>query len=279
MICANCRHPVDRTAGSAGPPAQCPNCGAALGVAAAEFSPRAFQAPPASPLVQRAPGTGGDGLAIASLVCGLLLFVPIIPQLLAVIFGTSVLLGRRRRSVSPSGRGFAVAGLVCGLAFAVLWTVVIVWLVASLRWSVATVSGGASARVFEAETYVAPPDEAEEKLNIVSQAIALYRKNFQRLPENLTDLVPDYLSSADLTLTGSDSDQRSEFLRLVGGVDPAREPATTILIYTDPFDRDSENRPIDPPRQLILQLDGKIRLLEVGEVRRRLALERKRRGQ
>jgi len=54
-----------------------------------------------------------DGWSIASLVCGCLVCVPLVPGLLATIFG---IIGITRTS-SPAvkGRGFAIAGLVLGV--------------------------------------------------------------------------------------------------------------------------------------------------------------------
>ncbi|HEV8604601.1 MAG TPA: DUF4190 domain-containing protein, partial [Tepidisphaeraceae bacterium] len=53
-----------------------------------------------------------SGLAIASLICGLIFFLPILPGLLAVIFGIIAL--KQTREGRAGGRGLAVAGLVCG---------------------------------------------------------------------------------------------------------------------------------------------------------------------
>src|SRR5438445_4869928 len=53
-----------------------------------------------------------SGLAVASLVCGLLFFIPVLPALLAVIFGIIAL--NQTRGGRASGRGMAIAGLICG---------------------------------------------------------------------------------------------------------------------------------------------------------------------
>ncbi len=75
--------------------------------------PMMMQQPP-MPVAQQ----GTPGLAIASLICGLLGLVPFwigfILCLLAITFGAIVLSGTR--SGQP-GRGLAITGLVCGLVF------------------------------------------------------------------------------------------------------------------------------------------------------------------
>src|SRR6476660_8325803 len=68
----------------------------------------AWQPPYAAPMVS--PPT--SGMAVASLVCGVLFFIPIIPAILAVIFGIIAL--SQTRNGRASGRGLAIAGLICG---------------------------------------------------------------------------------------------------------------------------------------------------------------------
>jgi prepilin-type processing-associated H-X9-DG protein len=60
-----------------------------------------------------------SGLAIASLICGLIFFLPILPGLLAVIFGIIAL--KQTREGRAGGRGLAVAGLVCGAVSLFIW--------------------------------------------------------------------------------------------------------------------------------------------------------------
>src|SRR5690242_7472396 len=55
-----------------------------------------------------------SGKAIASLICGLLFCIPILPSILAIIFGALGLrdIGRSRGRLS--GQGLAISGLVLG---------------------------------------------------------------------------------------------------------------------------------------------------------------------
>ena len=71
-------------------------------------------------------GTRNNGLAIASLVCGLFFFVYGIPAVLAVVFGHVALSQIKRSDGAQTGRGMAIAGLVLGYGGIALVAVVIV---------------------------------------------------------------------------------------------------------------------------------------------------------
>jgi prepilin-type processing-associated H-X9-DG protein len=58
-------------------------------------------------------------MAIASLICGLLFFIPLIPAVLAIIFGIIGI--NQTRAGRGGGRGLAVAGLVCGAVSLLFW--------------------------------------------------------------------------------------------------------------------------------------------------------------
>ena len=90
--------------------------------------------PTPSPPAQYGPPPETNGLAVASLVCGILgvvfPFIPLIPSVLAVIFA-----GRGKRQIDSSGglqtgRGLAVAGQVLGWVGIALVLVAILGLVA-----------------------------------------------------------------------------------------------------------------------------------------------------
>lgn len=75
--------------------------------------------------------TRTSGLAIASLVCGILslvlFWIPWLGFLLgivAIIFG-GVATSQIRRDPDLGGRGMAIAGLVCGIIGVAIWLIVI----------------------------------------------------------------------------------------------------------------------------------------------------------
>jgi prepilin-type processing-associated H-X9-DG protein len=97
----------------------------ALGGAAGTAQPRSDQPsatqpatpPPQAPLNYNAPSyirpLQSNGLAIASLVCACLGFIiPVIPGILAIIFGIMAI--RRTRDPQVGGKGLAIAGLCVG---------------------------------------------------------------------------------------------------------------------------------------------------------------------
>lgn len=75
------------------------------------------------------PSGGTNGLAIASMVCGILFFCGGITSILAVVFGHISLSQLGKPGNNQSGRGMAIAGLVLGyigIVLAVLWFIYIV---------------------------------------------------------------------------------------------------------------------------------------------------------
>ncbi|QJD81463.1 DUF4190 domain-containing protein [Spirosoma rhododendri] len=69
----------------------------------------------------RQSGSTVSGLAIASLVCGILAFflLGIVLGILAIIFG-GVALSKIRKNPEVSGRGMAVAGMILGIVATVV---------------------------------------------------------------------------------------------------------------------------------------------------------------
>ncbi len=68
------------------------------------------------------PPRGANGWAVASLVCGLILCVPLLTGVAAAI--TGVLGLRRSREVGGRGRGLAIAGLILAGANVLLWAAI-----------------------------------------------------------------------------------------------------------------------------------------------------------
>ena len=67
-----------------------------------------------------------SGMAIASLVLGILGFFFNILGILAIIFG-SIGLGQTGRDPSLGGRGLAIAGLILGIVVIVFWVIIIIF--------------------------------------------------------------------------------------------------------------------------------------------------------
>jgi len=75
-----------------------------------------------------------SGLAIASLVCGILSLVlfwapwlGFILGIIAIVFG-GVALRQTGREPNIEGRGMAIAGLVCGIVGIAGWLIIIAWI-------------------------------------------------------------------------------------------------------------------------------------------------------
>jgi hypothetical protein len=159
--CPNCDQHLSGTLAWAGRPLKCPTCqqdftvpapGAAA--AAAMATVRAVASPPRAPIIRaadlpRAPGaapapgpaptraagaTGAaagstNGLAVASLACGILSFLGLscLTGLPAVICG-HLAMSRLKSGRATTGRGMAIAGLVLGyLALVLTVVVMIIW--------------------------------------------------------------------------------------------------------------------------------------------------------
>ncbi|MGA2500467.1 MAG: DUF4190 domain-containing protein, partial [Tepidisphaeraceae bacterium] len=75
------------------------------------------QVPPGA--YSMAPAKAGNGMAVASLVCGFLFCIPAITGLLAVILGLAGF--SRGKDPRRGGRGMAMAGIILGLISLVAW--------------------------------------------------------------------------------------------------------------------------------------------------------------
>ncbi|WP_428937629.1 DUF4190 domain-containing protein [Fontivita pretiosa] len=78
------------------------------------------QPPPTSYGAFPPPGAARtNGMAVASLICGLLICVPVLTSLLAIVFG---ILGiRKANQTQVGGKGMAIAGLVLGVLGILGW--------------------------------------------------------------------------------------------------------------------------------------------------------------
>jgi hypothetical protein len=67
-----------------------------------------------------------NGLAIASLVCGIAGFLFFIPAVLAIVFGFVSRSQIRNSNGTQSGDGLAMAGIIVGLAWIALFVVLVI---------------------------------------------------------------------------------------------------------------------------------------------------------
>jgi uncharacterized membrane protein YvbJ len=79
-----------------------------------------------------------SGLAVASLVLGIVSFGFNPLAVLAIIFG-AVAMSQTRKNPNLRGRGMAVAGLVLGIVVTAVWIIIIIWL-GSVFWLFGTSS-------------------------------------------------------------------------------------------------------------------------------------------
>jgi hypothetical protein len=70
-----------------------------------------------------------NGLAVASMVCGICGFLYIVPAILGIVFGSIAL--RQIRRDGTDGRGMAIAGIVAGSLWMVLLALVVILVVAA----------------------------------------------------------------------------------------------------------------------------------------------------
>jgi len=210
----------------------------------------------------------GDGLAVASLVCGLACFVPVVTQLLAVVFGLAALLRPRRRQRRPA---LAIAGLILGMLVGFGWVML---LTVS---SVATVTGGGVVTGYGGAAD-SPADEAalndhlQSALRHLGHALAAYRRDLDRWPPHLDALVPTYLSATHLEELDPDrAPTGRRLVTLVADVRFREDPPTAIVAYTVPVTCDEFGEPLSAPHRWVLRLNGEVLRMASNRVDTELA--------
>jgi hypothetical protein len=106
----------------------CPKCGSAIQAAVVPQAPM-----PQAPMPQVAGTTRTSGMAIASLVLGIISIIINPLSILAIIFG-GVAMGQMGKDPTLGGKGLAIAGLVIGIVMFVLWIVALIWLQATFSY-------------------------------------------------------------------------------------------------------------------------------------------------
>lgn len=104
----------------------CQNCGAPAPGAAAAPAPAATAPPPAQPVIAPPAGAKNSGLAVGSLVAGIVSFIfnPILlVSLVAIILG-AMAKSRLKKDPTLKGKGMSTAGIVLGVISLVVCIIV-----------------------------------------------------------------------------------------------------------------------------------------------------------
>jgi len=287
LICPSCQHPIEYDPASAGQALTCANCGKRIQVGGASGAPPAPAQPTeqASPVATTpvprvtvgwpCPSCGSvndqsvarcgqcgairtvpvaatgrtDGLAVASLIAGLVPCVPFVSQILAVLFGVLSLKRIRRSGGQLGGEGLAWGGLALGLVFGLIWASMGVYSVRTGTWAFAcgTPAGGGTAARLTALGYMTPATmparvgggqaedfaEVGETFALLGRALKAYLNDFNRLPVSLEHLVPSYAKAEWLVY--ADGLKTGRKLSYVPGLDPGRDDPNAIVVYTEPL--------------------------------------------
>lgn len=195
--------------------------------------------PPSAPTAART-----SGLAIVSLVCGILggCFGPL-ASIPAIITG-HIARGRLKRDPSEKGSGMALAGLILGYTGLALAIIVSIGLVAL---AVPTL-GEARERAIQVQT--------ANNLRLVGVALHSYALEHEgAFPEALADLDPDYLVTPDaLTYRTPANPIPQPFVYFPGAT--VRSQADVIVATTQPDEAGD---------RVVLFADGKAKILREAE--------------
>jgi hypothetical protein len=206
-------------------------------------------------------------LAIASLVCALLFFLPLVTQILAVCFGALALV---RMGKSGGRRGLAIVGITLGLLLGAGWGALLSGLGA---WQP---GGGGMATGYIGTGYYGSPDQDRQAerseliksgLESISHAVSAYRRDMGRWPEDLGELVPTYLSQALLDRVDPDgAPEPMRLIVLVADVDPRADRPDRIVAYSVPVTCDHTGKSFGSPRRWVLLLNGQIEIRDAVAV-------------
>jgi len=151
----------------------CPKCGRDLGESSQCPDCDAGQGP------QPGPAKRTSGLAIVSLILGIVPVIPIIGSLLAIIFGVSAK-KRIRKDPSLGGDGLSIAGIILGAVQIAFFLLLCAMLLPALS------------RAREQ----ARRSVCVSNLKQAGLAMMMYTQDYgEHFPENLSQLVPTYLFS------------------------------------------------------------------------------------
>lgn len=283
LTCPHCRHVVAIAPGGAG---RCENCGTKLAARTAPSPPPAAAAPakaePAPPTTAPPPGAPPQrpavhatapterptrAAAIVALVCGLLFFIPVVPQAAAILFGAIAVFRRRL----PNERVAAAwVGLLFGLAALAGWFAMYSW-----------INSPTFTRGFRGMGYwTPPPPQADERaaaqpgewaelMERASKAAADYHRDYRKWPANVQAMV-----GIGFLPAGFELPEAVIYHRPPDGLSPL--PADWVLFSTAPTSYDRVQEPLPKPHRLVVGADGIVHVRPADEVE--AAIARQERG-
>ncbi|MCP4248620.1 MAG: hypothetical protein GY778_16360 [bacterium] len=272
LTCPSCRHNVEAPADPGGGTVKCGNCGAAVPVTP-PVVPAVSAGVPIAPVQPEAPASGGA--ALASLVLSLVFFIPFVTQVLALGFGLYALMRK-----APDGRRprAAWAGVILAVTVGMGWVL--------LMGSFAFRSGAGGGYVavpyagpgygrggvsVAAQADIGRRDQAHSALERIGHAVAAYRRDMGRWPEQISELSPTYLSTHVLDEIDPDrTPSANRLLTLLGDVDPHNDPPERIVCYSVRLVYDDLGEALRRPHRLVLRLNGDIEALEAEVVEQEL---------
>jgi hypothetical protein len=173
-----------------------------------------FPPPPAAPLpnqgFQQPPAPKTNGVAIASLICGILGCVPFVTSLAAIILGV-VGIGSARKT--GSGKGMAIAGIILGILGILIWGGISVGGVWGYRFAQRTIlaptqtvaasflNNLADGNITQAETFTTGDFSPQELTKLAAQ-VKTYGK-FKDFTMNHLQTVPSGGAQSRFDITGT----------------------------------------------------------------------------
>ena len=277
LTCPSCRHPVEPSAEDGAQRIRCGNCGAWVPVAPVatppDTTPAAAVAVAVAPLAQpyQPSASPQSATGIASLVCSLIFFVPLVTQALGLGFGVYALVRK-----APDGRRppAAWAGVLLSLLIGTGWTLLLVNFSRIVAGSGGVVTpyagtpygyGGSDGS--QADMQARRRQTIESGLERIGQALAAYRRDMRRWPQQLDALAPTYLSKK--VLDDLDPDRGPTANRLVtflADVDPAADPPEDVVAYSVRIEYDDFRGRLEQPQRFVLRLNGQVEALKATAV-------------
>ena len=266
LTCPQCRHTISVPVSAGDRPVKCQNCGARVDLP--ESGEPEPVAPPTDPRTYMpAPAPPGYGAAIASLVCALIFFVPLVTQALAVGLGVYALIRLRG---AEGRRAPAWAGLILGLIVGVGWSLLLAFSLSA--WGRSGYTATSYVTLADSVGQGKRLDRIRTGLERISYALSAYRRDMGRWPSDPEQLVPTYLAEAVLDQVDPDrSPTNKRLITFVPGVDPLADPPDRIVAYSVPVQSDEFGERLASPQRWVLLLNGQTKALDAAEVEAALA--------